>query len=97
MELREKFAGKVRMEEVKEYQYLGFVISSVGDNKANIKSLKKKSIIPTKSAFQKLKVLHLQKYYFECGLMFKNIILRINLEHEVYMDRIHARKTAQHN
>ena len=43
---------------------------------ANIFEVKRKSIGITKKLFEKLNGLKLQKYYFECGLIFMNVILR---------------------
>ena len=41
---RDKYMGEVPIGETKEQKYPGFVISSEGDNMANIKAIKKKSI-----------------------------------------------------
>ena len=45
----------------------------------NIQSIKNKSIGTIKKIFTKLDALHLRKYYFECGLMFMNIMLRSSI------------------
>ena len=37
--LKEKDIGDVKLEEVKEQKYLGFVISSEGNNMANIRAI----------------------------------------------------------
>ena len=79
LQLREEFKGKTEMEEVNKYKYLGFVLSNSPDNMANIRSLKIKSIITTKSILSKLKSLNLQKYYFECGILFMNSMLRTSI------------------
>ena len=42
--LFEHYDGKAEVEKVEEYTYLGFVISSTGDNMANIRQMQKKSI-----------------------------------------------------
>ena len=51
-----EFRGDTEMEEVSQYKYLGFVLSNSGDNMANIRSLKIKSINTTKSILSKLKL-----------------------------------------
>ena len=70
-ELVEQYLG-----ELKEYKYLGFVISCQGNNMANINAIKKKSIGVIRSIMQKLDALKLQTYYFKCALIFMNIMLR---------------------
>ena len=62
--------------QTQEQMYLGFVVSSTGDNKANICQLKKKSIGVTRKILDKLKSHHLKKYYFECAIIFMNVMLR---------------------
>ena len=52
------------------------MISSKGDNLANIRQLKKKSIGVIRKIIEKLNSLNLQKYYFECAIIFMNVILR---------------------
>ena len=79
IELTEKFQGKVEIEEVKEQKYLGFVLSSTGNNGANIKSLEKKSIGVIRTIMTKLEKLNLRQYYFECSRIFMNVILRGSL------------------
>jgi hypothetical protein len=46
---------------------------------ANIRTLRNKSIGTIKKIFTKLNSLHLRKYYFECGVMFLNIMLRSSI------------------
>ena len=41
--LVETYVGQVPIEEVEEQRYLGFVLSSQGNNMVNINSMKKKS------------------------------------------------------
>ena len=77
--LLETFSGCVRMESVNEWKYLGFVISNSNDNLANIRTVKTKSIGTIKSIFGKLKSLNLQKYFFECSILFKNSMLRTSI------------------
>ena len=67
------------IENTEEQRYLGFIISSIGDNMPNIKQMKNKSIGITKQIFNRLESLHLQKYYFECGLIFMNCMLRSSI------------------
>ena len=43
-DLKEIYSGKTLIERTEEYTYLGFVISNIGDNMANIRQLKNKSI-----------------------------------------------------
>jgi hypothetical protein len=75
-QLVESFTGQTKLEQVDTQTYLGFVLSSTGDNMAHINMVKKKSIGVTKKIFNKLNSLHLQKYYFECALIFLNTMLR---------------------
>ena len=59
LELSEVYYGRVIMEKATSQKYLGFVLSSTGDNMVNISHMKSKSIgIHT-----------LQKYYFECAVI----------------------------
>ena len=74
--LTETYKGKIEMEPVLQQKYLGFVISNQNNNMANIQEVKKKSIGITKKLIEKLNSLKLKKYYFECGLIFMNVILR---------------------
>ena len=78
-QLVETFAGQVDIAKCSEQKYLGFIISSSGDIMANIRSLKNKSIGIIKKIFTELNSLHLQKYYFECGVMFLHIMLRSSI------------------
>ena len=59
-----------------EQKYLGFIISNKGDNMANIREIKKKSIGIMRKIFNKLNSLHLRNYYFECSITFMNSMLR---------------------
>ena len=43
-DLVETYAGQVKMGKIVEQKCLGFILSSTGDNMANIRMLKKKSI-----------------------------------------------------
>ena len=74
--LNEWYDGKIEIEPVSKQKYLGFVISNQGNNMANILEVKNKSIGIIRKILEKLDSLKLKKYYFECGLLFMNVILR---------------------
>ena len=74
--LVETFHGLTPIEKTNEQKYLGFVLSAMGDNMANIRAVKKKSIGIIQRLMTKLKSLNLMKYYFECSMIFLNAILR---------------------
>ena len=74
--LVEKFNGQTKIKQTNEQMYLGFVISSTGNNMANINQLKKKSIGVIRKIINKLNNLNLENYYFECSMIFMNAILR---------------------
>ena len=74
--LNETFEGLTKLEKTSEQKYLGFVISAVGNNMANIKAVKNKSIGTIQKLMSKLNNLNLRKYYFECSLIFLNAMLR---------------------
>ena len=75
-ELTEHYDGKIRIEKAEEYTYLGFVISCKGENMANIRQLKNKSIGVIRQIFNKLQSLNLKQYYFECAIILMNVMLR---------------------
>jgi hypothetical protein len=50
-ELVEMYSGLTKIEKTKEQKYLGFVLSSTGDNMANIRELKNKSIGVVRSLY----------------------------------------------
>ena len=75
-ELVEKFEGKIKVEEVQQQKYLGFVLSSTGNNLVNIKAMEKKSIGVIRTIINKLEKLNLRQYFFECSKIFMNVILR---------------------
>ena len=75
----ETFDGQVKMGKVEQQKYLGYILSNKGDNMKNIIQMKTKSIWIINKIFNKLKSLNLRKYYFECGVMFFNIILRSSI------------------
>ena len=74
--LNEHFLGKVEIDQVQEYTYLGFVISNKGDNMANIRAMQKKSHGVIRKIMNKLDSLNLKHYYFECAMLLMNIMLR---------------------
>ena len=75
-DLVEYYGGKVEIEKAVEYTYLGFVISCKGDNMANIRQVENKSIGVIRTIINKLNSLNLKQYYFECALLFMNVMLR---------------------
>ena len=77
--LIETYNGQVKIEHADTHKYLGFVLSSKGDNLVNINAMKRKSIWIIRKIFLRLESLHLQKYYFECGLIFLNVFLRSSI------------------
>ena len=68
--------GKANIEKADEYTYLGFVISSKGDNMANISQIKKKSPGIIRRIINKLNSMNLRHYYFESALLLMNVMLR---------------------
>ena len=74
--LVERYSGEVPIGRASEYKYLGFIISAKGDNMANINSIRKKSIGITRTLVQKLEDMKLKQYYFECAMVYFNVILR---------------------
>ena len=78
-DLIETFEGRVEIEKTDKQKYLGFVLSCSGDNMVNITAMKNKSIWIIRKIFAKLDSLHLKKYYFECGIIFLNVMLRSSI------------------
>ena len=78
-DLIERYEGRINIEKTDKQKYLGFVLSSTGDNMVNISAMKTKSIWIIRKIFQKLDSLHLKKYYFECGVIFLNVMLRSSI------------------
>ena len=72
----EKFVGEVPIGRATEYKYLGFIISAKGDNMANISAMKRKSIGIIRTLLYKLDEMNLQQYYFECSMIYFNVMLR---------------------
>ena len=87
-ELVENYEGQVPIEKTEEQKYLGFVLSSKGNNMVNINHMKMKSKGIIRTMFSKLNSLNLQKYYFECGIVFLNSMLRSSILYacETYYD-----------
>ena len=75
-EMVEYFDGQADIKQTEQYKYLGFVISSKGDNMANIRNIISKSIGVTRKIHSKLKSLNLKQYYFECSIILMNVLLR---------------------
>ena len=75
-ELKESYIGEMPIGKVSQYKYLGFIISATGDNMENINAMKKKSIGIIRTLLHKLEVMNLKQYYFECAMLFFNVILR---------------------
>ena len=82
----ETYDGEVEMEKTKKQKYLGFILSTKGDNMDNISEMKNKSVWIINKILDKLKTLNLRKYYFECALIFLNIILRTSI---LYASKTH--------
>ena len=77
--LEESYNGKVQIEKTENQKYLGFFLSSKGNNMVNIKEIEKKSIWVSQRILNRLQSLNLKQYHFQCGLMFLNIILRSSI------------------
>ena len=75
-QLTEKYIGEVPIGRTREYKYLGFIISAEGDNMVNITAVKKKSFGIIRTVLQKLDDMNLKHYYFECAMIYFNVILR---------------------
>jgi hypothetical protein len=78
-DLVETYDGKVAIEKTEKQKYLGFVISNKGDNMKNINEMKNKSVWIIKNIFNRLHSLNLKKYFFECAIIFLNIMLRSSI------------------
>ena len=75
-QLIDKYLGEVSIEKTTEHKYLGFIVSSEGNNMANIMAMKKKSHGVIRTIMDKLEKLNLRNYYFECSIIFMNVMLR---------------------
>ena len=78
-ELIETHAGQTPIGNTQEQKYLGFVLSGRGDNMANIKAIRNKSIGIIRKIMNKLNCLNLLNYYFECALIFLKVMLRASI------------------
>jgi hypothetical protein len=78
-DLVESYEGKVAIDETEEQKYLGFIISSKGDNMKNITAMKNKSVWIIRKIFNRLQSLSLKKYFFECAILILNIMLRSSI------------------
>ena len=96
-DLVETYAGQVKMGKSVEQKCLGFILSSTGDNMANIRMLKKKSIGTIRKIFTKLDGLKLKNYYFEVGMIFMNVMLRSSILYasETYYNLKETENSAQ--
>ena len=79
VQITEIFTGKTEVGKTSEQKYLGFTISSTGNNMENIKTIKNKSIGTIRQIFHKLESLKLGKYYFEVGIIFLKVMLRASI------------------
>ena len=77
--LKEIYFGLTQIEKTDEQKYLGFVLSSTGNNMANIRKVEQKSIGVIKSTLNKLNSLNLKQYYFECSIILLNVMLRSSI------------------
>ena len=78
-DLVETYKGLVQIEKTGTYKYLGFMISSRGDNLVNINEMKSKSIWIIRKMMNRLNGQSLKQYYFECALIFLNVMLRSSI------------------
>ena len=78
-EIMEIYEGEVTIDRVEEQRYLGFVLSNTGNNMVNINHIKKKAKGTIRRIFNRLNSLNLQKYYFECAIVFMNTMLRCSI------------------
>ena len=60
VDLVETYSGKIPISKTEEEKYLGFVLSSKGNNMANINQIKKKSIGVVRKIFNRLNGLNLK-------------------------------------
>ena len=63
----------VQIQKTRKTKYLGFMLCDIGDNMVNIEAMKQKSIGIIKKIFD------LKNYYFECALIFLNVMLRSSI------------------
>ena len=84
----ESYEGQVQIEQTEQQKYLGFVLSSKGNNLININYIKNKSHGIIRTIFKRLESLNLGKYYFECALILMKSMLRSSIYYacETYYD-----------
>ena len=75
-DITEHFNGQTPIQKTEQQKYLGFVLSSTGDNMVNIHEIRKKSIGIIRKIINKLNSLKLRNYYFECAVIFMLSMLR---------------------
>ena len=87
-DLVEEYDGKVAIGKTENQKYLGFILSNKGDNMKNITEMKNKSVWIINKIFNRLHSLNLKKYFFECGIIFLNVMLRSSILYasETYYD-----------
>ena len=78
-DLVEEYDGKVVIEKAESQKYLGFILSNKGDNMKNITEMKNKSVWIINKIFNRLHSLNLKKYFFECAIIFLNVMLRSSI------------------
>ena len=86
--LVENHIGLEEIGQTDEQTYLGFVISNKGNNMANIKQVKGKSIGIIRKIIHRLESSNLKKYYFESATILLNTMLRPSILYacEAYYD-----------
>ena len=77
--LREKYEGKVSMEEVNYVKNLGHYISNQNNNMIHINQMRIKAINIKQKIFHYLQNLQVGKYYFECGVILMKSLLRTSI------------------
>ena len=75
----ESYDGVFEMDNTGQQKYLGFILSNKGDNMKNIGEMRKRSVWIINNIFNKIKSLNLRKYYFECSMLFLNVLLRSSI------------------
>ena len=78
-DLVETYDGTVAIDKTDQQKYLGFMLSSKGDNMKNINEMKNKSVWIINKIFNRLNSLNLKKYFFESAIIFLNVMLRSSI------------------
>ena len=88
IKLVENHIGLVEIGQTDEQTYLGFVISNKGNNMANIKQVKGKSIGIIRKIIHRLESSNSKMYYFESAIILLNTMLRPSILYacEAYYD-----------